>query len=56
MMAGYELKFLKLAYSYDLTVSNLGLNSGGAHEISLIFSFNSKNKGTNYNDCLNLFR
>lgn len=56
MMAGYELKFLKLAYSYDLTVSNLGLNSGGAHEISLIFNFNTKNKGTNYNDCLNLFR
>lgn len=56
LMAGYELKFLKLAYSYDLTVSNLGLNSGGAHEISLIFNFNTKNKGTNYNDCLNLFR
>jgi len=56
MMLGYEMKYLKIAYSYDLTVSNLGINSGGAHEISLIFNFKSKNKGTNYNDCLNLFR
>lgn len=56
LMAGYEMNLLKIAYSYDLTVSNLGINSGGAHEISLIFNFKTKNKGTNYNDCLNLFR
>ena len=56
LMAGYEMTYLKIAYSYDLTVSGLGVNSGGAHEISLILNFERKNKGTNYNDCLNLFR
>lgn len=56
LMAGYEMKFFKIAYSYDLTVSGLGVNSGGAHEISVILNFESKNKGRNYNDCLNLFR
>lgn len=56
LMAGYDIKFMKIAYSYDLTISRLGVNSGGTHEISLIFNFKTKNKGTNYNDCLNLFR
>lgn len=56
IMAGYDMKLLKIAYSYDLTVSGLGINSGGAHEISIILNFESKNKGRNYNDCLNLFR
>jgi len=56
MMVGFEKKFFKLAYSYDLTVSKLGASSGGAHEISLILNFEDKNKGRDYNDCLNLFR
>ena len=30
-----ELDKYKIGYSYDLTVSKLGLSSGGAHEISL---------------------
>ena len=34
-LLGYELEKYKIGYSYDLTVSKLGMNSGGAHEISL---------------------
>jgi hypothetical protein len=41
-----------------LTVSQLGMQSGGAHEISLLFNFENKAaKARNrYNDCLSLFR
>ncbi len=34
-LMGYEFEKYKIGYSYDLTVSQLGMNSGGAHEISL---------------------
>jgi len=34
-LLGYELDKYKIGYSYDLTVSKLGMSSGGAHEISL---------------------
>jgi len=34
-LLGYELEKYKIGYSYDLTVSQLGMSSGGAHEISL---------------------
>ena len=56
MVAGYEMKFFKIVYSYDLTVSKLGVNTGGAHEISLIFNFENKKKYQDYNNCLKLFR
>ena len=35
ILLGYELEKYKVGYSYDLTVSQLGASSGGAHEISL---------------------
>ena len=35
LLLGYDLEKYKIGYSYDLTVSQLGLSSGGAHEISL---------------------
>ena len=35
IILGYEWEKYKLGYSYDLTVSKLGVSSGGAHEISL---------------------
>lgn len=35
ILMGYELEKYKIGYSYDLTVSRLGVSSGGAHEISL---------------------
>ena len=40
--------FFKIAYSYDVTVSNLGVQrTAGAHELSLEFSFCSKNAQQN---------
>ena len=35
ILLGYELEKYKIGYSYDLTLSKLGLSSGGSHEISL---------------------
>lgn len=57
-MAGIQKGVFKFAYSYDLTVSGLGVQSGGAHEISLTLNFESeKQKHRNkYNDCLEIFR
>lgn len=41
---GFEYKDLAMAYSYDLTISKLIANSGGAHEISLIIEMASDRK------------
>lgn len=38
-MVGYKGKKTSIAYSYDFTISRLGLASGGSHEISLIYEF-----------------
>ncbi|MDN4165263.1 type IX secretion system membrane protein PorP/SprF [Cytophagales bacterium LB-30] len=40
---GLNFKDLQMGYSYDITVSRLGANSGGAHEISLIYEFTYEN-------------
>ncbi|HEX3007744.1 MAG TPA: type IX secretion system membrane protein PorP/SprF, partial [Bacteroidales bacterium] len=42
---GLELKQLMFTYSYDMTVSNLITSTGGAHEISVIYYFNTNNYG-----------
>jgi hypothetical protein len=57
-MAGIQKGIFKVAYSFDLTISPLGMQTGGAHEISLYFNFENKNTSyqNRYNDCLNLFR
>lgn len=40
ILAGYRWKGLSIAYSYDITISPLAtINTGGAHEISLIYEF-----------------
>jgi type IX secretion system PorP/SprF family membrane protein len=56
VLVGYSLPDMPLSigYSYDLTISRLITNSGGSHEISLIYEFGkgmNKNfrKGANYN-------
>lgn len=36
-MAGFQKDYLKVGYSYDVTVSKLANNVGGAHEITLGF-------------------
>lgn len=47
-MVGYEinnnLSNLRIGYSYDITMSRLATNSGGAHEISLIYEIAQKKK------------
>ncbi|GAB2622966.1 PorP/SprF family type IX secretion system membrane protein [Belliella aquatica] len=46
MMVGFNLlSGLNMGYSYDYTVSNLGIQSGGAHEVSLSYVFPSNNQG-----------
>ncbi|HBF87251.1 MAG TPA: hypothetical protein DDX39_01315 [Bacteroidales bacterium] len=39
ILAGYQLKDLKIGYSYDLTISGLSSKTGGSHEISIIYEF-----------------
>lgn len=43
-MVGIQKGVFKLGYSYDWTVSKLGAESGGAHEISLTLNFENKNE------------
>ena len=45
IMLGYEYNDVKFGYSYDLTISPLLANTGGAHEVSLVYEFaNPRNK------------
>ena len=57
-MAGIKKGMIRVIYSYDLTVSTLSPNSGGAHELSLMLSLFDlkKNHKNRYNDCLEIFR
>lgn len=43
-LIGLTYKALKVGYSYDLTMSKLKGNSGGAHEVSLAWQFNCLEK------------
>ena len=38
-MTGLSNRNVSIGYSFDFTVSDLGINSGGAHEISLTYTF-----------------
>ncbi len=42
LLLSYKYGAFRIGYSYDITISNLGLQSAGAHELSLIFEFNQK--------------
>jgi len=54
---GAKLENIKLQYSYDYTISELGLDTGGTHEISIKMALESLGpKKSKYNDCLSLFR
>jgi type IX secretion system PorP/SprF family membrane protein len=39
---GYNVKNLRIGYTYDMTISRLFSNTGGTHEISLTYEFASK--------------
>lgn len=41
-LVAWEHGPFRIGYSYDLTISQLGWNSAGAHEISLIYEFNQR--------------
>lgn len=38
-MFGIKQKKMTIGYSFDYTISGLGISSGGAHEISLVYAF-----------------
>ena len=38
-MVGLTYKNFAMGYSFDYTISNLGIDSGGAHEVSLTYTF-----------------
>lgn len=42
ILVGYQINNMNIGYSYDITVSSLTLNSGGAHELSIVMEFASK--------------
>lgn len=45
LMVGFETEFqMRIAYSYDVTISKLTVKSGGAHELSLIYEWPQKAK------------
>lgn len=54
--AGVRQGGFKIGYSFDLTISKLGINSGGAHEIGISFLIGEEEKESKYNDCFQLFR
>jgi len=45
---GYEGARIRIYYSYDLTVSRLGTETGGSHEISMAYRFWKKAPHENY--------
>jgi type IX secretion system PorP/SprF family membrane protein len=44
VLFGFEYNDIAVGYSYDLTISKLITNSGGAHEVSLIWEIASEKK------------
>jgi len=49
LMAGFETqRQLRFVYSYDITISWLGMKSGGAHEISLTYEWPARQKNRKF--------
>ena len=53
--AGLDTGQFRFGYSYDATISKLGLSTGGSHELSLSVVFYQDN-GSKYSDCTKIFR
>lgn len=54
---GFKKDFLKFTYSYDITMSQLGLQQGGSHELGIGLNFDYLYpKKQDYNDCFAIFR
>lgn len=39
LMFGFENRGFRVAYSYDITLSAMGLKTGGSHELSMVWEF-----------------
>lgn len=44
LLFGYKFKAIRMGYSYDFTTSRLITKTGGAHEISLTYSFKERTR------------
>mgnify|MGYP002397515815 CR=1 FL=1 len=54
---GWRYEYMKFGYSFDFTVSGLGIGSGGSHEISILINLDHLYaKPSRYNDCFGIFR
>jgi type IX secretion system PorP/SprF family membrane protein len=54
---GMRYDIYKFAYSFDYTVSGLGISTGGSHEVSISVNLDHLyEKPSKYNDCLKVFR
>jgi type IX secretion system PorP/SprF family membrane protein len=53
---GVKKGIFRVAYSYDYTISDLGIQNGGTHEVSLVIDFGAERNDKDYNDCFQLFR
>ncbi len=54
---GWRYEYIRFSYSYDFTLSDLGINSGGSHEVGIIVNLDHLySKGSRYNDCFAIFR
>lgn len=53
---GVRYENIRFSYSFDLTISDLGISPLGAHELGMIYNFGHKNTSYDINDCLLLFR
>ncbi len=55
--AGVNLNDIKISYSFDLTLSSLGVQTGGSHEIGITVGLHKlEKKESKMNDCFSLFR
>ncbi len=45
VLLGYRKDHFSIGYSYDLTISKLGLPSGGSHELSMAYLFDLNSSG-----------
>lgn len=55
---GWRTNWLKLSYSYDLTLSSASFaNTAGSHEVGIIMNFGGlQSKPSRYEDCFSIFR
>jgi type IX secretion system PorP/SprF family membrane protein len=43
ILFGYNLNGMNIGYSYDITISQIGLNTGGSHEITIVYEWANRN-------------